>query len=99
MLAPECFTNPQRVVDGKACPKLLQFLKATAYLAPGPDGRVDSPAVTRFLKSTRGTSSVLWAGQWEYSKNGGKRVTHRCPFPTKVAVAMEVEGESSDGDS
>ena len=29
----------------------------------------------------------------------GERVTHRCPFPTKVAVAMEVEGESSDGDS
>jgi hypothetical protein len=76
----------------------LVFLTKTADLAPGPGAsRVDRQRVADFLKSTRGTSSVLWAGQWEYSKNGGKRVTHRCPFPTKVVAAMEVDGESSDG--
>lgn len=49
-----------------------------------------------FSPHSRGHSSVLWAGQFEYSKNGGERVTHRCPFPTKVVAATEVDGESSE---
>ena len=78
----------------------MVFLTKTADLAPGPGAsRVDKGAVRDFLDSHIGHSSVLWAGQWEYSKNGGERVTHRCPFPTKLAVAMEVEGESSGGES